>query len=143
MEPLSAILKSVATRYRWQPAEALQQIAIIWPAVVGDPLAQVTRPLSLYNGQLTVAVPSPVWTQELNYVGPDLVKTLNQALENASVNRIRFVVRAFGPPGPAGGGTGNTRWARRLSALRASLGGDAEPEPGATPEEQSGDPTRG
>ena len=128
MEPLHSILRTVATRYRWQPAEALQQISIVWPDVVGGPLAAVTRPLSLFRGQLTVAVPSPVWTQELNYVSADLIETLNQRLENASVSRIRFVVRAFNAPGSPPSG-GNPAWARRLKALRDALDDQSEEAP--------------
>lgn len=130
MEPIHSILKAVATRYRWQPAEALQQVLLVWPEVVGAPLAEVTRPLSLFNGQLTVAVPSPVWTQELNYVGADLATTLNERLENASVSRIRFVVRAFDVPGPSTP-VGRPEWARRLKTLRALLEDQSEdPPPG-------------
>ncbi|MCL5967641.1 MAG: DUF721 domain-containing protein [Firmicutes bacterium] len=142
MEPISSILKAVATRYRWQPAEALQQISIVWSDVVGEPLSQVTRPLSLYNGQLTVAVPSPVWTQELNYVESDLVTALNEALQNASVTRIRFVVRAFGSSGTNADGIGNAGWAHRLKALRAVLDA-AEAAEADGPEDQSGDPPPG
>jgi len=131
MEPLRSILKAAATRYRWQPAEALQQIALIWPEVVGHALAGVTRPLSFLNGQLTVAVPSPVWTQELNYVGAEMKRALNERLENASVNRVRFVVRAFHPPESPPPEPGRPDWARRLQTLRMLLEDQSEdPPPG-------------
>jgi predicted nucleic acid-binding Zn ribbon protein len=129
MQPLGAILRGVVERYRWHEAEAFLQVALAWPTAAGPILAQVTRPLSLLSGQLTVAVPSPVWVQELNYLQDPLLDTLNAQLDGTAVRRIRFVVRAMGGSSPQPAPEIGTAWAARLRALREQLEQSDNPPP--------------
>lgn len=93
MRVLRDILKEMASRYRWQPAEALLEIQAVWPAVLGEPLARVAWPVGFLNGELTVSVPAPAWSQELWYIRGSLVEHLNAALSATHVTGVRFVVR--------------------------------------------------
>jgi predicted nucleic acid-binding Zn ribbon protein len=97
MKSLKDILGEVVGRYRWSPAEELLEIQAAWTVALTPELAQVTRPVGYLDGALTVAVPSPVWTQELSYWRPELMARINAELEKPSVTRIRFVVRALPP----------------------------------------------
>ena len=124
------ILQTVVERYHWHEAEALQQIELVWPAAVGSLLAQVTTPLSFLHGQLTVAVPSPVWVQELGYLKQTLLAEVNQRLQGVQVGRLRFVVRTFAMSAP-GPGPEPPEWVARLKALRERLEQeDNRPPPG-------------
>jgi predicted nucleic acid-binding Zn ribbon protein len=98
MERLGAILRTMAARYRWHPVEALLQIQLHWTDVVSPELARVAKPVGFLGGTLTVAVPSPVWTQELQYWRDLLKVRLNERLDGTRVDRIRFVVRAWDTP---------------------------------------------
>lgn len=113
MRVLRDILKEMAGRYRWQPAEALLEIETVWPDVLGDPLARVARPVGFLDGELTVAVPAPVWSQELWYVRSALMERLNAALSAATVTGVRFVVR----PAEAAGADG-ARGSEAVERLR-------------------------
>jgi predicted nucleic acid-binding Zn ribbon protein len=96
MRILRDILKEMVGRYHWHPAEVLMEIESVWPAVVGDPLARVARPIGFVDGVLTVSVPAPVWGQELWYVRSALMERLNAELSAGRVTHLRFVVRPLG-----------------------------------------------
>jgi predicted nucleic acid-binding Zn ribbon protein len=129
MRPIGAILRAVVERYRWHEAEAFLQVAVVWPKAVGPMLTQVTRPLSLLSGQLTVAVPSPVWVQELNYLQDHLLGSLNAQLEGVQIQRIRFVVRAMGRGPAQATPDASATWVARLRALREQLEQNDNPPP--------------
>ena len=98
MKLLKDILGDVVGRYRWHAAEALWEIQGIWVKAVSPELAQVVRPIAFLDGTLTLAVPSPVWSQELMYWREDLVARINAELETPRVTRIKLMVRAMPRP---------------------------------------------
>ncbi|MDA8199964.1 MAG: DUF721 domain-containing protein [Thermaerobacter sp.] len=102
MKTLHDILTDLADRYRWHRAELLLEVERVWPEAVGPQIARVTRPIGWLDGVLTIAVPSPVWTQELRYLEEELLSAVNQQITGGEVRRIRTVVRP-GIPASAGG----------------------------------------
>jgi predicted nucleic acid-binding Zn ribbon protein len=68
---------------------ALAAVLAAWPGMVGDAIGAHSRPRSLRNGVLTVAVDSPVWGTQLRYLEADLVQ---RAREHAPVTSLRLVV---------------------------------------------------
>jgi predicted nucleic acid-binding Zn ribbon protein len=74
----------------------LAAVQSVWTEVAGAVLAAATTPTSERSGIVTVSCESGVWAQELELLGPDLEKRLNQSLETAGeparVERLRFVV---------------------------------------------------
>lgn len=89
---------NVAQRYRWQRAEVLMQITLIWNDAVGQPLCENVKPIGFVDGTLIVAVPSPVWTQELTYMRAILMERINLSLKEAEiqVHSLKMVVRDMG-----------------------------------------------
>jgi hypothetical protein len=130
MTPLRDILRHVVQRYRWHPAEALMEIQTIWRDAVSPELARVVVPLSFLDGTLTLAVPSPVWSQELSFWREDLIARLNAHLEAPRVQRIKLVVSAMPRPD---GAVDVTRLARLVSGTRASAptSGQSDGQPGS------------
>lgn len=97
MSPLKDILTGVAQRYRWQRAEALMQITLIWDGALGRPLCENVKPVGFVDGTLIVAVPSPVWTQELMYLRATLIEQINLHLRESEirVQSLKMVVRGM------------------------------------------------
>jgi len=62
-----------------------------WEAVVGATLARHARPRELRRGVLVVAVDSPEWMQELQFLKHELGERLNARLGRTAVRRV-FVV---------------------------------------------------
>src|SRR3954447_20929049 len=74
-----------------EPATALGAIQRAWPAVVGDAIAAEARPTAERGGVVTVSCRAAVWAQELDLMGPDLVRRLNAALGEEAVRSLRCV----------------------------------------------------
>ncbi len=72
-----------------------------WTRAVGEPVARGTRPKSFHRGQLTVECASSVWANELTYLGPQILRRMDDLVPGHPVQRFRFVVGRFAPPAPA------------------------------------------
>jgi hypothetical protein len=104
-----------------------------WARAVGEPVSGGTRPRAFRRGQLTVECASSVWANELTYLGPQILRRMDEVAPGHPVKRFRFVVGRLPAPPAAAGEVGD--------AARAAPRG-AGPE-GRSPEtsgQESGDP---
>jgi predicted nucleic acid-binding Zn ribbon protein len=67
-----------------------------WEAVVGPTLARHARPERLRRGVLVVAVDSPEWMQELQFLKHELRERLNARLGRPAVREL-FLALEVGP----------------------------------------------
>jgi predicted nucleic acid-binding Zn ribbon protein len=88
--PLSEALDKAVPYAR--PAGLLAEVQSAWPAVAGAALAGAAGPVSERAGIVTVACESAVWAQELELLGADLARRLDQAVTGGRVERLRFIV---------------------------------------------------
>jgi hypothetical protein len=63
-----------------------------WARAVGDPVARGTRPKAFRRGQLTVECSSSVWANELTYLGPQILRRMDEVAPGHPVRRFRFVI---------------------------------------------------
>jgi hypothetical protein len=63
-----------------------------WARAVGEPVARGTRPKAFRRGQLTVECASSVWANELTYLGPQILRRMDEVAPGHPVERFRFVV---------------------------------------------------
>ena len=63
-----------------------------WARAVGDPVSGGTRPKAFRRGQLTVECASSVWANELTYLGPQILRRMDEVAPGHPVRRFRFVV---------------------------------------------------
>ena len=70
-----------------------------WPELVGPAVAAHVRPLRVRDGVLVVAVDDPLWASEMRWLGDDLRRKINAALNDDSITRIE--VRVVGSGGSA------------------------------------------
>jgi predicted nucleic acid-binding Zn ribbon protein len=75
-----------------RPAGLLAEVQSAWPAVAGAVLTASANPVSERAGTVTVACESAVWAQELELLGPDLTRRLDEAVSGGRVERLRFIV---------------------------------------------------
>ena len=85
-------LDGVARRLGAPAASALGKLFSAWPEVVGEQIAAHSRPLSLVDGVLTVAVDQPGWATQLKYLGNDVVKRLGDSVGEGVVGRLEVRV---------------------------------------------------
>ena len=72
-----------------------------WARAVGEPVTAGTRPKAFRRGQLTVECASSVWANELTYLGPQILRRMDEVAPGHPVKRFRFVVGRL--PAPADG----------------------------------------
>jgi predicted nucleic acid-binding Zn ribbon protein len=63
-----------------------------WARAAGTAVTAGTRPHSFRRGRLTVLCASSVWAQELTYLGPQILRRMDQLAPGHPVKRFRFVV---------------------------------------------------
>jgi predicted nucleic acid-binding Zn ribbon protein len=75
-----------------RPAGLLAKVQSVWPTVAGPALAAAASPVSEHAGTVTVECESAVWAQELELLGADLARRLDEAVSAGRVERLRFIV---------------------------------------------------
>jgi predicted nucleic acid-binding Zn ribbon protein len=64
----------------------------LWPEVVGEQLARVTRVKGMDEAALFVEVRSSAWLMELSMMKEDFLERVNERLGQAPLERIVFVL---------------------------------------------------
>ncbi len=99
-----------------------------WARAVGEPVTAGTRPKAFRRGQLTVECASSVWANELTYLGPQILRRMDEVAPGHPVKRFRFIVGRL-PAAPDADGV------RETTPLASSQAADPRP-----PEQGSGAP---
>ena len=68
-----------------------------WNDVVGDAIAQHSRPRGVRNGVLDIAVDAPAWATELRYLEADLVDRASRLVGPGVVRAVRVSVDSTPP----------------------------------------------
>ncbi len=75
-----------------------------WARAVGEPVSGGTRPKAFRRGQLTIECASAVWANELTYLGPQILRRMEEVAPGHPVERFRFVIGRLAPPDAELGG---------------------------------------
>lgn len=67
-------------------------VLALWPEVVGEALAGVTRAKAVEDATLFVEVPTSAWLMELNMMKREFLERVNQRVPEAPLERIVFVL---------------------------------------------------
>lgn len=76
----------------------LGRVVTGWPEVVGERLAEETRPVALDEGGLLVAASGPGWAAQVRFLSEEIRTRTNRLLGGDVISSVRTVVR-----GAAGG----------------------------------------
>jgi predicted nucleic acid-binding Zn ribbon protein len=79
-----------AALQRAAPKTRLAAVQSVWTEVVGERLAAVAQPLSERDGVVTVVCADPVWTEELDMMGAQLERALQERLGDGTPTSLRF-----------------------------------------------------
>ncbi len=69
-----------------------------WEQIVGADIAGHSRPVSLHDGVLVLAVDHPAWATQLRYMTADLLTRISDATAGVEVTDIH--IRVVGEPAP-------------------------------------------
>jgi len=101
-QPIGDILERVMKREKLPFRREDNHLCSLWRQVVGETIAQNTRPLRMERGVLHVCVASSVWLQELRFLKEEILERFNGVSRLVPLEDIRFVqgeVKKENPPG--------------------------------------------
>ncbi len=99
-KPIQAILEDMLQHYPWETAHATRLMGQVWADTAGPTIARNSRLVKVQQGTLHLAVTTGMWSQELQFMKPDLIRRLNDRLAPALTItdiRMRVSIRAFTP----------------------------------------------
>lgn len=89
---VSGVLSGVVIHQGWEKKLDMHSVFLKWEKLVGDNLADCTRPYKIVNNVLWVEVSTSSWMQQLQFEKITLLETLNQSLRLSSFSDIKFVL---------------------------------------------------
>lgn len=90
---LGDILPQLLTKYGLHRRRNVDGINDAWKTAVGPPFDVVSRVVGLSRGSLEVAVPHPAFEQELSFRLTELLRTLQTALPDEKIKKIKLTVQ--------------------------------------------------
>ncbi len=82
---------------QWRPQSAstddpLRRVAEAWPHVVGADVAHQSQPLQITGGTLVVVTRSSAWSEQLSFLGEQILASLRERFGLSELERLRFRV---------------------------------------------------
>jgi predicted nucleic acid-binding Zn ribbon protein len=90
--PLASILPDVLAEHGVLRQVRRAEVVDLWPDMVGEHVARVTRATGVDEATLFVEVRSSAWLMELNMMKGDFLQRVNERLEDVPLEKIVFVL---------------------------------------------------
>ncbi|MDH3706926.1 MAG: DUF721 domain-containing protein [Acidimicrobiia bacterium] len=91
--PISEGVERVLRHLAAPSADTVSGIFEHWTDVVGPGIAEHTRPISIEDGCLVIAVDDATWASHLQWSQDEIVAKVAARLDQDDIDRIRTVVR--------------------------------------------------
>lgn len=92
LEPMSTVLSEVLDDAGVSDHVERVKVLDLWPEIVGEQVARVTKARSVDESTLIVEVRNSAWLMELNMLKGDIVGRANERLDDVSIEKIVFVL---------------------------------------------------
>jgi len=89
---VSAVVGQVLRDLGLDSVARAHRIGQIWPSAVGEQIAAHCRPVGVRGEVLELVVESPVWSQQLQLRGPEILAVLARELGADAPRELRFQV---------------------------------------------------
>lgn len=90
LSPFSVLLRRELQQVGGEGIFDQLRLESLWPDLVGERVAEHTRPLQLRNGTLVVGVLSPAWHNTLKAMMPLLLSKLRERCPDLPIERVRL-----------------------------------------------------
>ncbi len=87
---LRTLLQKVIYQKKWQQRMEIHTVFNFWEEVVGSEIASNAQPDIIHGKILWVEVSGSVWLQQLQYMKHEFLEKINQRLQPAKLDDIRF-----------------------------------------------------
>lgn len=99
-ETIGTLLKERIDALGWEPRLREEDVLTGWDAAVGPQISAHARPSHIDNHRLTIVTESPVWTQQLSLLKPDLLRRIARSFGPGAVTDLYFVNGRIEPEAP-------------------------------------------
>jgi hypothetical protein len=89
---ISGVLSGVVNHQGWDRKLDMHSVFLKWEELVGDTLAECTRPHKIVNNVLWIEVETSSWMQQLQFEKIPLLEKLNDSLYLSTFNDIKFIL---------------------------------------------------
>lgn len=89
---VAAVLPEVLEKHGVRDQVRRMEVLDLWPEIVGEPLAALTRATGIENAKLFVEVRNSAWLMELNMMRDAFLERVNARLGDTPLERIVFVL---------------------------------------------------
>lgn len=93
MERIDKILSDIISRKKWADRFSCEYLKSKWEECVGKQIASHTKPLFIKNEKLFIAVDSPIWANQLNFLQNEIKNKINSFLNKKIVKEIVFKLK--------------------------------------------------
>jgi predicted nucleic acid-binding Zn ribbon protein len=129
-ERIGALVRERIAALGWESRLREEEVLIGWDAAVGPQIAAHARPSHIANRRLTIVTESPVWTQQLSMLKPELLRRIAGSFGPGTVTELFFVTGKIEPPprGPAPAAERRPAPAALPPAIESELAGISDAE---------------
>jgi len=85
---IDKILGSLISQKRWRRGITEADLFLRWPELVGPKIAEHTEPVKLMRNRLEVLCDHDVWRTELQFMKPELLKSIAEKIGEGVVKDI-------------------------------------------------------
>jgi predicted nucleic acid-binding Zn ribbon protein len=96
-ELIGDILKERIGALGWEGRLREEEVLTRWDAAVGPQIAAHARPSHITDRRLTIVTESPVWTQQLSLLKPDLLRRIARNFGPGVVTDLYFITGKIEP----------------------------------------------
>jgi predicted nucleic acid-binding Zn ribbon protein len=89
---VDSVLSAVLEKHGVKKQVERMSVLDLWPELVGEHIAEVTKAKGVSDSTLFVEVRTSAWLMELNIMKREFLSKVNEGLEDASLERIVFVL---------------------------------------------------
>ena len=89
---VDAVLSGLLEKHGVRRQVERMSVIELWPEIVGEKLAEVTRAKGLDDATLFVEVRNSSWLMELNMMKADFLERVNERIREVPLERIVFVL---------------------------------------------------
>jgi len=92
MQSIQALMKTLERSPQWQANASLRRVLARWPQLVGEAVAQHSRPTKIQRRVLLVSVSSAAWSQTLTFERSRILQKLHESLPEtqSAIHDLRF-----------------------------------------------------
>jgi predicted nucleic acid-binding Zn ribbon protein len=91
-EGLGSVLDGLLRERTWRAGMLIGDLARRWAEVVGDRLAEESRPAGLQDDVLIVKVASAAWATQIGFLADEVARRSNEVVGGSVVRSIRVLV---------------------------------------------------